>query len=57
MAWILIFWIVMDRGGGPATAEFGSKEACEAAGRAVFDAPKYMGYQLKSSGNYVCVPK
>lgn len=55
--WVLIFWLMIDRGGGPATAEFSSRERCEAAAKAIFDAPRYPNNPLRQWGNFVCVPK
>lgn len=59
MAWVLIFWMLIDRGGGPAVAEFTTKDRCEAAGQAVFSTAKYRdtGNQSKQYGNYICVEK
>lgn len=60
--WVLIIWLALDRGGGPATAEFSTKERCEAAAREVMSRDKYLPTDwrrqaLKFDGNYVCVPK
>lgn len=35
MTWILIFWLFMDRGGGPATATFETEQACHAAAASI----------------------
>lgn len=60
-AWVLIFWLVFDRGGGPSTAEFSTKERCETAAKAIFGAGAYsIPYSRNdrnNSGGYVCVPK
>lgn len=62
MEWVLIFWIMLDRGGGPATATFTSKERCEEAGRLVFApetkrTPQKTWYPVPNTGNFICVPK
>jgi hypothetical protein len=61
MEWILIFWLGLDRGGGPATAEFTTKERCEAAGRQIFETTRYKQYSSATynlaQGNFICVPK
>lgn len=58
MKWVLIFWILMDRGGVIAVAEFSSEEKCRAAGEVIFTTPKYLvngRYASPALGNWVCV--
>jgi len=61
MEWILIFWLAFDRGGGPATATFTSKERCEAAGKQIYETVRYPSYSdtkyNRTQGNFICVQK
>lgn len=57
MSWVLVFWIFLGNGGGPAVAEFSSQETCEHAGRNIFAQSTSAGYDNKIFGNYVCVHK
>jgi hypothetical protein len=52
MTWILIFYIYGSglQGGGPATAQFATKQACQNAGDAVVN--KWAG----AAATYICVP-
>lgn len=47
--WVLIIYLLQGGGGGPATAEFTSKEKCVAAGEAAIG--------IAWSGKFVCVEK
>ncbi len=38
MTWALIFWIFGTSAGGPGSAQFETKELCEAAGKSIVDA-------------------
>lgn len=49
MAYILIFWITVYTGTSPATAEFSSHEACDAALAAL--------HRNSNSVTGICVPK
>ena len=51
MKFILILYVINTWGGGPATAEFADKEACENAGQAIAALGK--GHTRRQ---WVCVP-
>lgn len=51
--WILIVYVSTGHAGGPTTAEFFSKERCEAAGQAVEE--KFVG--LLRTAKWICVEK
>lgn len=56
--WVLIFWLSLGRAGGPATAEFSSKDRCEVAGETILSAQRFRGgWKGENYGNYVCVKK
>lgn len=65
--WILIFWLNMYQGGGPATATFETEQACHAAAQAIKNAlssgqqwREYSDTTIFRDGRtykpYVCVP-
>jgi hypothetical protein len=59
MAYVLIWWMSIYSGGAGGSAEFTTKERCEAAGKAFLESEKYRGQNGKVAiaANYVCVQK
>jgi len=58
--WVLIigFYLTGDRGGvGATTVEFGSKAACETAGKAMSAEWSRGAMSLRDQSCWVCVPK
>lgn len=59
MEWVLIFALYMDRGGGPATARFADKAACEQAivrVKEVANSPMISNFNRYSNEFAICVP-
>ncbi|WP_019564385.1 hypothetical protein [Agrobacterium sp. 10MFCol1.1] len=52
MKYVLIFFMAYSKPGGPATAEFGDKAACEHARSILFDG----GFDYPKPDLAVCVP-